>query len=290
MKIGVSSYSFNQLISSGRETQLSVIKIAAEMGFEGIEFTDLTPPDGLTEKEYAVKIREECDKYSLPVISYTIGADLLKYGTDPSREVERVCRKVDIAEILGAPSLRHDAAWGVAEDKSGYTGFDNVLPVLVAGCRSVTEYAQSKNIVTMVENHGTFCQQSSRVEKLITGVNHPNFGLLLDIGNFNCADESSEKAVGTLAPYAKHVHAKDFFIRSGSGVNPGEGFFRSRGGNYLRGAIIGQGDVPVYQCVRILGRSGYKGWISVEFEGMEDCLTGIRIGFDNLKRSISEGE
>ena len=33
MKIGVSSYSFQQLISSGEETQLSIIKKAKEMGF-----------------------------------------------------------------------------------------------------------------------------------------------------------------------------------------------------------------------------------------------------------------
>ena len=32
MKIGVSSYSFQQLISSGAETQLSIIKKAKDMG------------------------------------------------------------------------------------------------------------------------------------------------------------------------------------------------------------------------------------------------------------------
>ena len=37
MKIGVSSYSFQQLIDSGEETQLSIMKKAAEMGFDGIE-------------------------------------------------------------------------------------------------------------------------------------------------------------------------------------------------------------------------------------------------------------
>lgn len=71
MKIGVSSYSFSQLINSGRETQLSIIKIAKEMGFDGIEFTDLNTPDGMTEAEYAQQIREESEKLGLPVIIYT---------------------------------------------------------------------------------------------------------------------------------------------------------------------------------------------------------------------------
>jgi sugar phosphate isomerase/epimerase len=78
MKIGVSSYSFQGLISEGKETQLSIIKTAKEMGFDGIEFTDLNAPEGMSEKDYAREIREECEKYSLPVISYTIGADMLR--------------------------------------------------------------------------------------------------------------------------------------------------------------------------------------------------------------------
>ena len=285
MKIGVSSYSFEQLISSGKETQLSVVKIAKEMGFDGIEFTDLHVPDGMTEKEYAMKIREECDRYSLPVISYTIGANLLKLvEMRNDAEVERVCGKLDVAAVLGAPTLRHDAAWGIEGEAGAYTGFDNVLPLLVEGCRKITNYAKTLGIKTMVENHGTFAQDSSRVARIITGVADPNFGALIDIGNFSCADENNAVAVGNLAPFAKHVHAKDFHIKSGNGPDPGNGFFRSRGGNYLRGAIIGHGDVPVYQCVQILKRSGYDGFISVEFEGMEDCLTGIRTGADNLRR------
>ena len=74
MKIGVSSYSFQQLIDSGEETQLSIMKKAAEMGFDGIEFTDLIPPADVSESSYAEMIRSESERLSLPVISYTISA------------------------------------------------------------------------------------------------------------------------------------------------------------------------------------------------------------------------
>jgi sugar phosphate isomerase/epimerase len=68
------------------------------------------------------------------------------------------------------------------------------------------------------------------------------------------------------------------------GPNPGEGFFKSRGGNYLRGAIVGHGNAPVDQCINILKASGYDGWISLEFEGLENPLTGTSIGCKYLKR------
>ena len=41
MKIGVSSYSFQQLINAGAESQLSIMKKAKEMGFDAIEFIDI---------------------------------------------------------------------------------------------------------------------------------------------------------------------------------------------------------------------------------------------------------
>lgn len=286
MKIGVSSYSFQQLISSGMETQLSIMKTAKDMGFDGVEFIDLDPPEGVSEEEYASMLREESEKLSLPITAYTISANLLKdSGTDA--EVERICRKVDVAETLGAGCMRHDAAWGMPEDMKSYAGFEQVLPRLIDGCRRVTEYAKSRSIITTVENHGLFCQDSERVEKLITGVADPNFGVLLDMGNFACADENSAIAAGRLAPYIKHIHAKDFHIKSGNGLNPGKGFFKSRGGNYLRGSIIGHGDIPVMQCLSIAKNSGYDGFVSIEFEGMENCLEAIEIGLENLRKILN---
>ena len=34
----------------------------------------------------------------------------------------------------------------------------------------------------------------------------------------------------------------------------------------------------------ILKNAGYEGYVSVEFEGLENCLDGIEIGFANLKK------
>lgn len=62
----------------------------------------------------------------------------------------------------------------------------------------MTAYAAEKGIKTAVENHGTFCQDSDRVELLVNTVAHDNFGLLVDMGNFLCADENPAAAVGAL--------------------------------------------------------------------------------------------
>jgi sugar phosphate isomerase/epimerase len=184
--------------------------------------------------------------------------------------------------------MRHDATGGFPAGQKGPKGFDDAVPVLAQGCRAVTEFAAEQGIKTMVENHGFFCQDSARVEKLANAVNHPNFGILIDMGNFLCADEDPAEAVGRLMPYAVHCHAKDFHVKPGTAPNPGQGWFQSRAGNYLRGSIIGHGDVPVTQCLRLMKKGGYDGVLSIEFEGMEDPLQGIAVGLENLQRFVKE--
>lgn len=289
MKIAVSSYSFSQYLNKGRLNQFDCIGKAKEMGFDAIEFVDLTPHDGSSVEEYAKKLGEEAKRLHFPVTNYSICADLLKGSNgDVRAEIERVKKQIDIAVLLGASGVRHDASYGFADGTRKFRGFDDMLPGLADACREITVYAAERGIKTMVENHGFFCQDSDRVEKLVNAVAHENFGLLNDMGNFLCADENPVTAIGRVAPYAFYVHAKDFHVKSGMIADPGEGFFRSRGGNFLRGAIIGHGDVPVKQCLAALKNAGYDGYVSIEFEGMEDALTGLRIGLANLRRYINE--
>jgi sugar phosphate isomerase/epimerase len=58
----------------------------------------------------------------------------------------------------------------------------------------------------------------------------------------------------------------------------------SRSGNYLRGAVLGHGNVPILQVLRVMKNANYAGVLSIEFEGMEDPLRAIPIGLENLKR------
>lgn len=285
MKISVTSYSYSKLVSSGRYTEFELIALAKQMGFEGIEFSGINEPEGESKADYAKRLKAELERVNLPCVSYTVGADFL--NNDVEEEIERLCREVDIAEILGAPAMRHDAAWGYKGENTKPLGFENALDTLAYGCRKVTEYAQSKGIKTMTENHGYFCQESQRVERLINAVAHENFGALVDIGNFMCADEDPACAVGRMAKYAFHVHAKDFHVKSGNSIPPCDGYFRTRGGNYLRGAVIGHGEVPVYQCLSTLKASGYDGWVTVEFEGIEDAEIGVAYGRNTLNKLIS---
>lgn len=271
MKISVSAYSYQALLRRDDVKLSDIPGIAASQGYEGIEFVDF-------QGELRPQLRElkkACGDAGIPIVAFAAGGNLLEGVL--SEGVDQIKASLDLAAEMGAPVMRHDVAY----DGGGKRTFAGVLPRLAEGCRAAAEYGGTLGIKVVIENHGRFLQESLRVEALYAAVDHPNFGLLVDIGNFLCADEAPELAVGRLAPFAAHVHAKDFFVRQGS-VAGDQGWLETRAGNSLRGTVLGHGDVPLAQCLRVLRREGYNGYVTVEYEGMEDCLSAVEWCRKNL--------
>ncbi len=284
MKIGVSSYSFRKHIVQTKCDYFEICDKAKEMGFDGMEFIDLDNKEfAITQDpmKTAAQIKEYCKKIGLDVIAYTIGANFL--SEDIEAEVERLKRAVDVAVELGAPVLRHDVCYALPKDP--LYSWREAIKDMAPNIRRVTEYAKERGIKTCTENHGYIFQAPERVEALIREVGSDNYGWLVDMGNFLCADSEPTASVHIASRYAFHVHAKDFLFKSGKEDNPG-GFFQTNGGNFLRGTVIGHGVVPVKNCVNILKKAGYDAYISVEFEGMEDCLPAIKMGHDYLRTLV----
>jgi len=277
MKFSVSTYSFGDYREENSLGIFGVIDKAAEMGFDGIEFVEdywLEWPD-----EEIKKVGQYARDKGLETVAFCVGADLI----NRENEVERVCGLIDKAALLGVSMLRHDITSGVHGKKNGI-GYACLLPEPKEKCTQITEYAEKLGIKTMTENHGYFSQDADRVASLIDAVGNDNFGVLLDLGNFMCADEDPSLSASRLAPYAFHVHCKDFLYKKGTEINPGEGWFVTRAGNYLRGTIVGHGEAKIAQSLRMLKKKGYDGFISLEFEGTEDNLVGIKMGLSNIKR------
>lgn len=284
MKIGVSTYSLSQAIEAGEMDVLGAIDYIAEIGGEHVEIV----PIGfnlLGKPELIAAIRQRAEDKGLTISNYAVGAEFAhKIEADFESEITRLKQEVDIAAQLGVKLMRHDVA---STADTSIANFYAELPRLTEACRRISDYAATFGITTSVENHGYFMQASDRVQALIHATDRANFKTTLDIGNFMCADENSVVATTKNMAYASMVHIKDFYLRSFE-HNPGEGWFPTAHGNYLRGAIIGNGDIDIRSVLRAVKQSGYNGFLSVEFEGMEECKQGTRIGLNNLRQLWSE--
>jgi sugar phosphate isomerase/epimerase len=284
MKIGVSTYSLSRAIQTGEMNIVGAVDYIAKIGGEHVEIV----PIGFSlieNPELIAAIRQKAQDTGIEISNYAIAAEFSSTNeTEYENEITRLMKEVDIAALLGVKLMRHDVA--TAADIS-IQHFDSLLPRLAEACGRIADYAANFGITTSVENHGYFVQASDRVQALIHAVDRPNFRTTLDIGNFMCADENSAAAVKKNISYASMVHIKDFYLRP-SEDDPGEGWFSTAHGNHLRGAIIGNGDIDMRSVLRIIKQSSYNGFLSVEFEGMEECKLGTRLGLNNLRKLWSE--
>jgi sugar phosphate isomerase/epimerase len=282
MKLGLSTYSLVRLLRSQEWSITEVIQWAAEQGAEHIEIVPIGFDWG-DGNELIDSVRSQAERSGIEISNYTVSANFVTDTEEQyTAEIERVCRQVDIANLLGVKRMRHDVGKRPIGEAT-IMRFQEDLGKLAHACRIVADYAAQYGIVTSVENHGYHMQASERVQSLIHEVVRENFKLTLDVGNFLCVDEDPIAVVKKMINYASIIHLKDFYIRPAH-RDPGQGWIRSASGNYLRGAIFGQGDIDVWELLRVIKHSGYDGYFSLEFEGMEECRQGSLIGLANARR------
>ncbi len=289
MKTCVSLYSYWKPVRLGQMDQYQAIDTIKSLGIDAVELLmlDDAVPSGETMQSYAKKLFEYAHGVGLDVPILSMDSKL--YCADPERELEYLCSMIDVAAECGIGLMRFDIAYRFLGDEE-VKNYKTVIKAVTPYIRRLADYAQEKGVKVVSENHGRIIQDSYRVEELMTTVDHKNFGYLCDIGNFGGVDENCASAVSRLLPYICFIHAKDALERSGMDYDPGRNFSRTRGGNFRRATIFGQGVVPVYQILKSLKAFGYDGYISLEYEGMEETMEAMEIGAENLKRMICDIE
>lgn len=289
MQLAISTYSLWRWMREQNKSLDAAVEKIAEFGVAGIEFAGFDPyrPDPQPIKR-AAKLRKLAEKLKLQVVSYCVGAELLVPATQQQTEISKLREHVDIASELGVPTMRHDVTKGFGQHSQGVTGprtFATAVKHVVPAIRAVADYAAPKRIRTSLENHGFFMQSAERVEQLLKAVSHKNFGLTLDMGNFLCVNDDPVAAVKRLAKYAQMAHVKDFHVRPRTNMPP-TGWFATPDKIALRGAIVGHGAIDIPAQIKLLKQAGYDGWLSLEFEGMEDPITAIRLGLEYLRKLV----
>jgi sugar phosphate isomerase/epimerase len=261
----------------------------SDAGAAGIEFAGFDPfradPNPV---RTAARLRRRAQKVGIEVVGYCVSAELLTPPKEQQRTVAALRTHVDVARELGVRSMRHDVTRGFGEWSKGVAGaptFANALKTVVPVIREVADYGADRGVATSMENHGFFMQAAERVERLLKAVNHRNFRLTIDLGNFLCVNDDPLKAVARLGKYVVMAHAKDFHVRPKDRM-PATGWFATPTPIALRGAIAGHGVLDLPRQIALLRKAGYDGWLSLEFEGIEDPLVAIRLGLEYLKSLV----
>ena len=295
-KFGISIYCISRKICSGEITPIDAYNKLCDWGAEGVElvpfgFNIAEQPELIDQFKAAVAER------GVPITNYSLNGNFLLITDEQfDAEIARAKRHIDAAAKLSIPTFRMDsAAFRRPISENTIENFQKEVPAIVKAYQILCDYAAGYGMTILMENHGFHANGADRVRQIMQMVDRDNFGHQLDVGNYTCVDDIPEIAVKKMIPFAKTIHMKDFYIRP-EHRNPGDSdqfncensWFRSVGGSYLRGSILAQGDIDIWDVTRTLKKSGYDGYIYLEYEGMEECEYGTRVSFANMKRIWDE--
>jgi len=110
---------------------------------------------------------------------------------------------IDIGHELGCISLRCNVYGGLPDWKQDRDLADRAAETL----RLMLDYAQGSDLNILVENHGGASSDPDLLVALVKKVNHPKFGLLCDLGNWNKGDDRYA-AVRKILPFARGLSVK----------------------------------------------------------------------------------
>ena len=245
---------------SSLSTYKEMVDYAASHGIRKLEtlnILDLSTPDLQVAKE--LKAYADAKGITFPCVS--VGISLV--DDDRKIAVETAKQYADVAKILGSPFLHHTIALNFAEPQFIVDNFELFYQRGLEAVREIFDYAATLGIRTIYEDQGFLFNGRKTFTRFLNEVDR-NVGVVADFGNIQFVDEDVEDFIPAFSDRIVHVHVKDYIVTPGGSRNPHPDEYTSRGGNYLKGCLIGTGNVNTGAAFAALRAIGYKGALALE--------------------------
>ncbi len=260
IRLSLAAYSFRDYLSGPKKsmTYEQFLDLVATYDLDGIEATSYYFPDDVT-PDYLHAFRRRAFLLGLTISGSSVGNSFTQPpGPRLDKEIEQVKKWIDRSVDLGAPVVRIFAGSvqkGTTEEQARKWAVDAI--------QKCCQYAGERGVVLALENHGGIVTTADQVLSLVKEVQSDWFGVNLDTGNFPGPDPYGELA--RVAPYAVTVHIK-------TEIAPARGV--------RRGADLAR-------TIDILKKTGYRGFIALEYEAKEDPKSAVPRHLQALRKLIT---
>jgi len=271
--IGVSTYSFWGF--QGPKTPIEYcIDRAAEWGFDGVEI--LHRQMASEENGYMQRLKQRAFQAGLDLMGFSIHQDFVSPDAASRKQhVAHTIKCIELAYAMGIPTLRLNsgrwgtipsfddlmAARGVEPRIEGYTDQDAVGWVI--GCiEECLPHAERCGVTMGLENHWGISFDHVLLKQIIDEVDSPWLRATLDTGNFL---EDPYDRLASLADKTVLIQAK----------------------TYMGGGRWYTLELDYERIAELFRSAGFKGYVSLEFEGNEDAETAIPRSLELLRASFS---
>jgi len=251
--IGCCAYSFRKYLESGKMSMEDFIRKGVELRCDGVDMTAYWWKS--TDPAYLLNLRHLAFKSGMPFSGAACGSSMAQADAAKRAQVlEEIKKWVDATDWLGAPHLRIFAG-ALPPGATVTQGLNWCVEVMKPAC----DYAGKKGITLGVEDHDGVTQNAEVCLELMHRVDSPYAGINLDISNFVAAsDEDQYRQIESCIPFATHTHVRDRFGEGGHAID-------------------------LDRVWRLFAAGGFKGYMSVEYEGEEDAMTGVPKLLDRMR-------
>ena len=253
LKISLAQWSLNKSIKNGKLPILDFAKKARSFDIEGIEFVsglytrDTDILERMSMNSLAKELIKRSDDHGIDNVLFMIDnqGDLASSNKNERfQAIDNHKRWIDLSAEIGCKTMRVNL--------NGEKDLNKWTKNSVKSLTALNKYNENINVV--VENHGGLSSSGKYLSNVMSKVKLENCGTLPDFGNFcmngspwgNCT-EMYDRYLGTeeLMPYAHAVSAKSYdFDDEGNETS-----------------------IDYERMMEIVKRSGYQGYVGIEYEG-----------------------
>jgi sugar phosphate isomerase/epimerase len=260
--IAVSSYSFWRYNDANKLPVEKCLDLAADMGFDGFEILHVQMTD--ESNAYLQMLKRRAFVNGLALCGFSTHQGFV--SPDPAvrqQNIEHTLHCLQLAHELGVPTMRvNTGRWqtiksfdelmanrGIEPRLEGYSD-DDGFGWVIDSFAQLLPHAEKYGVLMGLENHWGLGRTADGVLRIVTALNSPWLQVTADTGNFL---EDQYTQLEQLAPRTVFVQAKTY----------------DGGGKWYTL------DMDYPRVARIFRQAGYRGFVSLEFEGKEDYLTAI---------------
>ena len=233
--LGCPGWSWNEIFATSKD-----------LGMKGIEVRGVANEMFVPKiKEFSEGRREDTlarlEKAGMEISMLTSGACL---GVEqPEQYMEEARAYIDFAPLVGAKYVR------VMITSVPYPSEEEDVEQAARLYRELCRYAEGKGVKVLLETSGALAD-SRVLAQVMQNTGSPAAGVLWDIHHpYRYFGERPEQTYENIGPWVEHLHVKDSV----------------RGAEKVEYRMMGYGDVPVFDTLKLLKEHGYEGYISLEW-------------------------
>jgi fatty-acyl-CoA synthase len=245
-----------------------ICRYGSQYGYQGVGIRGIQGEYDLTKVEAFSDANREgtLEKFSAAGLEIVILSTSVKFNSTDENERKRNLQDgmahIDLAASMGVDKVR--VFGGPIPD-----GVDRKVAHgwVVEGFKALCDHGGKRGVYVALETHDDYAE-TPVIREIAERVDNEHMKVLWDVHHpFRVHGETMQESWDNIGRYVVHTHFKDSYATTEEELG-------------YRYTLMGDGDIPNLEAIRILKDGGYQGFLSLEWEkGWHDYLPDAHVAF-----------